>query len=113
MADLERFTWDISIDSAGQANQLVRQVQYGGGYSQALGDGLNNLSETWQVSRTGDLALIGPIRDFLKRHGGYRSFLWTLPTGEPVRVRAQGWQLRPCGNGVFTLNTTFQQVFNP
>ena len=72
MADLERFTWDISIDSAGQANQLVRQVQYGGGYSQALGDGLNNLSETWQVSRTGDLALIGPIRDFLKRHGGYR-----------------------------------------
>lgn len=113
MADLERFTWDISIDSAGQANQLVRQVQYGGGYSQALGDGLNNLNETWRVSRTGDLALIGPIRDFLKRHGGYRSFLWTLPTGEPVRVRAQGWQLRPRGNGVFTLNTTFQQVFNP
>ena len=38
MADLERFTWDISIDSAGQANQLVRQVQYGGGYAKFLKD---------------------------------------------------------------------------
>ncbi len=118
MEDGEWLIWNAlpgtsrSIPPARRTNWYAR-CSTAAASSQALGDGLNNLSETWQVSRTGDLALIGPIRDFLKRHGGYRSFLWTLPTGEPVRVRAQGWQLRPRGNGVFTLNTTFQQVFNP
>ncbi|SDI07242.1 phage tail protein [Pseudomonas panipatensis] len=106
----EVFSWDIAVSSTGTINQSVREAKFGDGYSQAVGDGINNEWEVWEISRIGRKALIDDIRAFFRRHGGWKSFSWTSPSGMQGLFRCSNIQLAPHGAGKFTISATFTQV---
>lgn len=111
MADLEIFTWCVQKDVTSTEAYRTRSAQFGDGYKQVVADGINSVVSTWNVSVTGKKELILEVRNFLRRHAGYKSFRWTEPLGEVVLVRASEGPVSSLGGGIFTISTTFEQAF--
>ena len=111
---IETFTWDRQSGAAGKIKYRVRTVQFGDGYAQVVQDGLNNETQSWPLSFEGSMDMIQPIRDFFRRHAGYKSFYWT-PPGESAALlfRVEDVTLTSVGGGVYTLAAEFKQVFYP
>lgn len=107
---METFTFCPRIDPVGQITQRSIVAQFGDGYAQRAADGINGKSENWPLEFVGSEDYIRPIRDFLDRHQGYKSFLWTPPLGEPQHfVTPEGYSLRAMGGGAYSLSVTFVQ----
>lgn len=112
----ETFGFDIQVGASGDVAQRTWSNDFGDGYSQSGGLGINNKSQAWDVSVTGkfgDGQKLQLVRDFLDRQEGYKSFLWTPPGGTQGRYRANGYKLSTLGGGLYALATTFMQVFTP
>lgn len=114
MAD-EVFSWSPRTNAPQGATRFaVLQAQFGDGYAQRAEDGINNLADTWPLTFAGRAAYVLPIKQFLDRHKGARSFLWTPPLGVQGRYATpQGYALVPAGAGLYTLTVTLEQVFHP
>ncbi|MGX5725680.1 phage tail protein [Metapseudomonas otitidis] len=113
---METFDFPVLVGASGEVRQAVLENRFGDGYVQRIGVGLNNQSQQWSVSVTGTFGQrndIAPVRAFLDRHQGWRSFLWTPPGGEQGLYIANGYRTRAQGNGVFTLSWIFEQSFHP
>lgn len=112
----ETFTYCIRVGADGDISQRTWENEFGDGYTQAGGIGINTKSQSWDISAVGRLVagddLLG-IRDFLDRHEGYKSFLWTPPGGALGRYSANGYKLTAGGAGIITLAATFKQVYRP
>lgn len=71
-------------------------AQFGDGYAQRSGDGINGNSEEWSLDFQGCVEDINEIRDFLNRHGGWKSFIWVTPMGETQHfVTPEGYSYSP------------------
>lgn len=113
---MEEFTYDVQLGTTGDITQRTWRNDFGDGYVQAGGTGINGRAESWSVTLVGRLtsgAELAKVRAFLDRHEGYRSFLWRSPSGVSGQWRSTGYVLNPRGAGVFTLTTTFEQSFRP
>ncbi|WP_263146072.1 phage tail protein [Pseudomonas sp. RIT-PI-AD] len=110
---VETFTWPVAAGVQGEIEYAVRETKYGDGYAQVVGDGLNDRSESWAVSKTGNRSTMQPLWQFLDRHAGRKAFRWVTPTGTSGFFRAKGYRLTPLGNELFTLSATFEQHFHP
>lgn len=111
---LEKFTWSGRLGAAGEEKQRLRTNDYGDGYAQVIGDGINSDTESWPLTFTGQLAYIQPIRDFLKRHKRGRPFAWTPPAGELGLYRYTSSVTRqPLGKALYSLTVTFETAFHP
>ncbi|RAU39253.1 phage tail protein [Pseudomonas sp. RIT411] len=110
---VETFTWRPLSGAQGQIDHRTRTSQFGDGYAQVVGDGPNNRSQSWPLTFKGRRETIIEIRDFLDRHAGYRSFLWTPPLGSIGFYRAKEVSISPVGGAVYTLTATFEQAFHP
>lgn len=113
----EIFDFEVEADADGEVKQSTWENDFGDGYIQAGGTGINTKSQTWSLSHTG-LLVAGEealaIRDFLDRHEGYRTFFWTPPGGAQGRYRAKGYKIRPRGSpDLVTITWTFEQRFTP
>lgn len=91
----------------------VLEAQYGDGYSQTSGDGLNAISAVYSLSWT---LLTKPELDaflaFLVAHGGYRAFLWTPPGGVARQWKCKTWRPVPLSGGWYSLSCTFRESFD-
>lgn len=111
---VETFTWRTLTEPTGTVSYRVKTAQFGDGYSQAVGDGINNKVQSWQLEFAGIDKEVFSICEFLDKHMGYKSFLWTPPGGEPGYYRAQeGYQIVPHGNMTWSLSVVFMEVFQP
>lgn len=117
---METMIYPCRTGGAGETKQETWENDFGDGYTQAGGTGINNEQEEWAVSWSGYLdgrpaRSLLPVRDFLKRHKGYKSFLWTPPGGVQGRYRAKGYTTTPHSNakGLYTIATTFKESFAP
>lgn len=112
----ETFTYCTRVGATGDIMQRAWENEFGDGYIQAGGIGINTKSQSWDISVVGRMApgddLLN-IRDFLDRHEGYKSFLWTPPGGTQGRYSANGYKLNAAGAGIITLSATFKQVYRP
>lgn len=97
----ETFSYCTRLGATGETAQRTWQNDFGDGYVQSGGTGINTRSETWD-----GMTIIGRLeagddllgaRAFLDRHEGYKSFLWTPPGGVQGRYRCNGYKLRPLG----------------
>ncbi|WP_038180281.1 phage tail protein, partial [Xenorhabdus bovienii] len=89
-----------------------RSVQFGDGYKQTSGDGINSQRESWPLSFVGALFEIEPIIAFLREHQGWRSFKWRNPLSELGLYQAGKFNIQ--ANGIyFTLSVTFTRVYHP
>lgn len=110
---LEEFTWCPQTQSPGTTTLRTRTAQFGDGYKQVSGDGLNGKSQAWDLVFTGPESEIRAIRDFLDRHQGYRSFAWRPPLEDLGLYQAGEYKLQPLGARRYTLTATFTQAFHP
>ncbi|HEY1140083.1 MAG TPA: phage tail protein [Lysobacter sp.] len=108
----EVFTWPTEVGAAGEISFRVRKAQFGDGYAQAVGDGINNRAQRWPVTVWGGLEEVQPAVDFLDAHAGFKSFLWTSPKGQGL-YRCESYTLTPGPSDSWSLVATFEEHFGP
>ena len=108
------FSWCVDLDSYSDSQKFTTiSTKYGDGYEQNTSVGINNRAGEWSVSKTAVSAEIQQIKLFLDTHKGADSFLWDVPLGSQVRVKASEYSLSKLGGDVWKITTTFTQVFYP
>ncbi len=110
---LATFTWSPQIKPTGDSTFRVRTAQFGDGYAQVSGDGINTETQSWDLSFTGNTAYINAIVAFLRDKAGATSFIWTPPLGVPGLYRCAEFKPTPLGGDNYTLTATFTQSFQP
>jgi len=110
----EVFTWQPRVNAEGASAFRVLSAQFGDGYMQEAGDGINTETASWTLEFVGYESQIQPIRDFLRQHRGFKPFLWT-PHGEssPRLFVAREFTVQPMGAKAITLRTKFEERFAP
>lgn len=110
---VETFSWCPKVAAQADTSFRTRKAQFGDNYAQVAGDGINPVTAQWSVSFTGDEAYVLAIKAFLKRHAGWKSFIWKPPL-DPVGLwRSESLQIATHGNDKYTLSTTFIQAYHP
>lgn len=114
----ELFHWRPLAEPEGVFTHATLNAQFGDGYAQMAGDGINNTKQSWPLMFRGRAAAVTPIKAFLERHAGYRAFLWTPPFGmQGYYVAQEGFRLQPHGGAgqskSYTLSVTFKEVARP
>lgn len=112
----ETYTFCTRVGASGDVKQRVWENDFGDGYSQSGGIGINGKSEEWTHQATGSLdpgQELRLLRDFLDRHEGYKTFLWTSPSGVYGRFKVNGYKLDPLGAGQMKISFTMKQAFTP
>jgi phage-related protein len=112
----ETFSYCTRVGASGDIAQRVWANDFGDGYSQSGGTGINTKSQSWDLSLSGMLVPgddLQAVADFLDRHEGYKSFFWTPPGGAQGRYKANGYKLATLGAGMNKLSVTFKQTFTP
>ncbi|WP_186145458.1 phage tail protein [Burkholderia gladioli] len=109
----EIFTWSPAPGGQGDTTWAVREAKFGDGFTQRVADGINNESDSFQLTFRGRVETIREIRAFLRRHAGARSFNWTPPLGEPGLYVCKAMSRVFHTQQVYTITATFEQTFAP
>ena len=80
----EVFNWSPGPIPSARSRTAAR-VQFGDGYEQEAADGIHTVTQSWPLQFVGNEVYVRPILDFVRRHAGGKSFLWTPPLGEAGR----------------------------
>lgn len=110
---METFTWSPRISPTQTVSMRVRKAQFGDGYQQVAGDGLNPRSQSWDLNFVGKESYIKEIKEFLDRQGGTRAFIWSPPLESLGLYRCEQYKPQPMGGGNWSLTATFEQAFRP
>lgn len=92
----------------------VLTYQFGDGYSQRTGDGINSMPSTYSLSfNSRDVTTAEAIIAFLEATQGRTYFLWT-PVGETqqIKVIASEWSMTHDTSISRNISVTFTQVFD-
>ena len=81
---IETFPWGIKVSSQPTegSKDTVRKVQFGDGYAQVSGSGLNDEIRTYEYSFSGDPTTANEIHAFLRRHK-VKSFIFNRLSAIP------------------------------
>lgn len=113
---VETFAWRIQAASQSpiKSNDNLRKVQFGDGYSQISGNGINEESLSYEFSFSGDSRTALDIYDFLRRHKT-KSFSFKPPFSEMALWRVSGNSLQKVvlNKRVIAITATFEQAFAP
>ncbi|WP_243077749.1 phage tail protein [Pantoea sp. MQR6] len=111
---IDTFIWCARTEASEQLNVSAIQAQFGDGYKQIAGKGINDAAESWSLSCNGKVSAMAPVREFLKAHVT-ASFWWTNPWGEKKLYRVKSDSINPKFiNGNFVeVAFTFEQSFAP
>ncbi len=111
---LETFTFIPNTETSGQIKYRTNTAQFGDGYTQVAGDGINNRAQSWQLSFIECETQTLDIKAFLDRHAGIKPFLWSPPVGQQLAFYTpDGYALSPMGGDVFNITVTFVQFNLP
>lgn len=113
--------FDYPVDNATSIDVGFRALRadFGDGYAQEAGDGINTRREAWRISAAGhwetDSGMpVREISEFLDAHAGYLAFEWVTPLGKTKLFKCrQGYSLVSQGAGNFAITATFEEVFHP
>jgi phage-related protein len=91
----------------------ILKTDFGDGYSQRAGDGLNSQPQIWSLEFRGDTTAIDAIETFLTDTGGWESFDWTPPRQtSSKKFIYTSYSRSPLGALIDVLQTTFTQTFD-
>lgn len=90
----------------------VRKAQFGDGYTQRVGDGLNNMPRKWSVTFRQVTADADIIEAFLESTKGAANFSWTPPRGAAGKwVVSDGWSRNVSDFGYENITVVFEEDF--
>lgn len=105
------FTFSPKYGAALTKTPRVRAAQFGDGYQQRVGDGINLIPRSWSLNFEGSKADIDAIDLFLATESGITSFNWTPPTGATGKWLCSDWSPSINEFDNWVLNANFQEVF--
>ncbi|WP_419689148.1 phage tail protein [Burkholderia theae] len=110
----DTFIWSPTVEGFGGDTTLrVRKAEFGDGYTQRAGDGLNNRLTPYNLRFVGKADKISAILAFLDAHAGAVSFFWTPPLRPQARFVCEKYT-EPVKNGnVYTITAQFEPTFAP
>lgn len=96
---MKELTWRPQGGAEAQVSHRTLTAQFGDGYTQRAGDGINTRKEVWPLTFIGRKDEIQLIADFFDEHAGYKAFRWrgktfVAPQGYAKREGARVWTLR-------------------
>ena len=107
------FTWDCLSGTNGTTKFRLLTAQFGDGYAQTAGDGINNVIQSWPLTFAGQPADMMNILAFLTATQGWQGFYWTPPMGvQGLYKVAEIGTMADTGSN-YTLTATFVQHFQP
>lgn len=112
MANTFTYVPDRGFSKTTKPRVLV--YQFGDGYSQRTGDGINSMPSMYNLSFNGrDVDTANAIIAFLEATEGRTYFLWT-PAGETyeIKVIASEWSITHDTSISRNISVTFTQVFD-
>ena len=110
---LKDFTWCVNAGANQNTAFRTRTTEFGDGYEGVSSFGINNVRTSWQVSKTGDKAVIDAIYEFLIEHKGVTPFYMTI-AGDKKTYRTDGDIGKPHISGkVWQISFNVKQVFMP
>lgn len=109
---IQIFGFPARVNAAGDTRFRIRKAQFGDGYTQVSGDGINPVIRSWDLTFIGKYDYITPIIVFLETHQGVKSFQWTPPTNVPGLYRCEGYKSVAMGGENYTLTATFTEAFH-
>ena len=110
------FDWAESRSSSVDEAVRVQETRFGDGYVQASPDGINTLTQRWDlVFEEVDDAIADAIVAFWRARNGVELFDWTPIWGgnTPIRVVCKGWRRVRVALGISTLTATFERRYAP
>lgn len=109
---MSTFIWLPSYNgTSSDTTPKVRMAQFGEGYSQRVGDGINNIRRSWSVSFEQPKVVMDQILAFLKARAGVELFVWVPPTGVTGKWLCASWKETPVGANDYTISATFTEEF--
>lgn len=92
----------------------VLTAQFGDGYSQRIGDGINRTTKSWNLTFTSrSIEDANNIEEFLEARGGVQGFIWTPPNEtRNYSVICQEWTRVDESPISATIQATFVQIFD-
>lgn len=92
----------------------INEVSFGDGYTQLSSNGINNASESWELTYTGRDEEIKEVRTFLNSHI-IKSFKWINPYGEEklYRVVNKSIESEFVAGKIVSLSFKFIQSYAP
>jgi len=93
----------------------ILTAEFGDGYSQRAGDGLNAIKRMAQLEFANiSNADASTIVSFLETQAGYQAFTYTVPGDSTARkwIAREGWSRVPTGPSTSTVTVKIEQVFD-
>ena len=110
---LRTFEWCVDAGATRITSPKTNNVQFGDGYEQVSSFGINNVRETWQVTKTAYKAEIDVIHAFIVEHKGVTPFYVTMGD-ETKTYRTEGDpSVTHLGADVWQISFNLKQVFIP
>lgn len=104
------FTFVPVYGASDETQTRVKTAQFGDGYQQRAGDGINNVLRAWNLTFSKTTNDMASITAFLENEGGVTSFLWTPPRGNQGLWICQSWN-GTVNDGYDQLSVRFTEVF--
>lgn len=83
---MQTFSYTPLSGAVGDFQFNVFKAQFGDGYTQEVGNGINNLTSQWPLSFEVLETDAKQIISFFKNHSGFLPFKWTPPLEDSPRV---------------------------
>lgn len=112
--EIDKFEWRTMGHPKGSDSSNINEISFGDGYKQLFANGINNNSESWELTYTGNLEEVAKVRAFLNSHI-IHSFKWINPYGEEKLYRVVNKSIESefqCGK-VVSLSFQFVQSYAP
>ena len=104
------FGWQVNARAVATHQFEVRTVRFGEGYEQRQVKSLRPKRQMWEVSKTGNRALIEEIKAFFDARRGVESFYWTPPDGRRLLVKVVAYREQHLGGLVWEASWKFEKV---
>lgn len=117
MASLPEFTWIPDLGALPTRTPIVSQIKFGDGYELRVGESLNRVRTSWELTFTRPAEEIIAIDDFLTARGGLEAFRWKTPIKKDGAYVERSFVCREWQGpsqqerGLYVISATFDEVF--
>jgi phage-related protein len=107
------------VGPTGSGTFNTRKAQFGDGYKQIVGDGINTEWQSWPLSWLCTWTQAVALMAWIRAHPYQVSFFWTPPLGVQGYYRIVSYTAVANGGNVakhldtYTITATFEQDFKP